>query len=83
MSNPVDDGKRLFNPSRLKLARIRRKLTLKELAEKMGLSNRIVIEYEKAYCLYEPTPETVQAYARALKYPESFFSGMTLKQSIH
>jgi hypothetical protein len=34
MSNPVDDGKRLFNPSRLKLARIRRKLTLKELAEK-------------------------------------------------
>lgn len=73
MSNPVDDGKRLFNPSRLKLARIRRKLTLKELAEKMGLSSRIVIEYEKAYCLYEPTPETVQAYARALKYPESFF----------
>ena len=49
MSNPVDDGKRLFNPSRLKLARIRRKLTLKELAEKMGLSSRIVIEYEKAY----------------------------------
>ncbi|WP_447742361.1 helix-turn-helix domain-containing protein [Enterobacter asburiae] len=75
MSNPVDDGKRLFNPSRLKLARIRRKLTLKELAEKMGLSSRIVIEYEKAYCLYEPTPETVQAYARALKYPESFFFG--------
>ncbi|ENP0421786.1 ImmA/IrrE family metallo-endopeptidase [Edwardsiella piscicida] len=75
MSNLVNNGKRLFNPSRLKLARIRRKLTLKELAERMGLSNRIVIEYEKAYCLYEPTQETVQAYVNALKYPESFFFG--------
>lgn len=75
MSHTIDEGRRLFNPSRLKLARIRRKLTLKELAELMGLSSRIVIEYEKEYCLYEPTPETVAAYSRALKYPESFFFG--------
>lgn len=75
MINPDEDGRRLFNPSRLKLARIRRKLTLKELAEQMGLSSRIVIEYEKDYCLYEPTPETVAAYSKALNYPESFFFG--------
>lgn len=75
MSNTFHDSKRLFNPTRLRLARIRRKLTLKELAERTGLSNRIVIEYEKSYCLYEPTPETVNAYASALKYPKSFFFG--------
>ncbi|EBG2007592.1 MULTISPECIES: helix-turn-helix domain-containing protein [unclassified Enterobacter] len=73
------DNKRLFNPSRLKLARIRRKLTLKELAEATGLSSRIVIEYEKAYCLYEPTPATVSAYSQALRYPESFFFGDDLE----
>lgn len=73
------ENKRLFNPSRLKLARIRRKLTLKELAEATGLSSRIVIEYEKAYCLYEPTTATVAAYAQALRYPESFFFGDDLE----
>ncbi|HHL4378385.1 TPA: helix-turn-helix domain-containing protein [Escherichia coli] len=75
MSNTVDDVKRLFNPSRLKLARIRRKLTLAELARRTGLSSRIVIEYEKDYCLYAPTAETVRAYASALSYPEAFFFG--------
>ncbi|EGO9687755.1 XRE family transcriptional regulator [Escherichia coli] len=75
MSNTVDDVKRLFNPSRLKLARIRRKLTLTELARRTGLSSRIVIEYEKDYCLYAPTAETVRAYASALNYPEAFFFG--------
>jgi len=54
-------------------------LTLKELAEATGLSSRIVIEYEKEYCLYEPTPATVAAYSQALQYPESFFFGDDLE----
>lgn len=69
------EHKKLFNPTRLKLARVRRKMTLKELAEATGLSSRIVIEYEKDYCLYAPTEATVAAYVSALKYPESFFFG--------
>ncbi len=79
MNTSDTENKRLFNPSRLKLARIRRKLTLKELAEATGLSSRIVIEYEKEYCLYEPTPATVAAYSKALHYPESFFFGDDLE----
>lgn len=59
MSNPVDDGKRLLiHPGSSWHGSDA--TDPKELAEKMGLSSRIVIEYEKAYCLYEPTPETVQ-----------------------
>ncbi|EKN3571899.1 helix-turn-helix domain-containing protein [Yersinia enterocolitica] len=79
MNTNDKESRRLFNPSRLKLARIRRKLTLKELAEATGLSSRIVIEYEKEYCLYEPTPATVIAYSKALNYPESFFFGDDLE----
>ncbi|KEY59872.1 ImmA/IrrE family metallo-endopeptidase [Serratia sp. DD3] len=79
MNTNDKENRRLFNPSRLKLARIRRKLTLKELAEVTGLSSRIIIEYEKSYCLYEPTPATVAAYSKALHYPESFFFGDDLE----
>ena len=82
MSNPVDDGKRLFNPSRLKLARIRRKLTLKELAEKMGLSSRIVIEYEKPIAYMNPRQRR-SSVRRGSEIPRVLFSGMMLKQSIH
>lgn len=69
------ENRKLFNPSRLRLARIRRKMTLKELAEATGLSSRIIIEYEKEYCLYAPTDATISAYVNTLKYPESFFFG--------
>lgn len=62
-----------FNPSRLKLARTRRQLTLKALAEKVGMSSRMVSEHEKDYCKHVPQEETVEAFSRALNYPASFF----------
>lgn len=64
-----------FNPSRLKLARIRRGLTMIALADKAGLSSRMVGEYEKDYCLYEPSEQTISAFVEVLKYPAEFFFG--------
>lgn len=62
-----------FNPSRLKLARNRRKLTLKALAESVGLTSRMVSEYEKDYCEHSPPEHTVEAFSQALGYPSEFF----------
>jgi Zn-dependent peptidase ImmA (M78 family) len=61
-----------FNPKRLKLARVRKLYTLKALAEKIGLSSRMVAEYEKKYCSYIPKEETIAAYEMALGYPRKF-----------
>ena len=62
-----------FNPARLKLARTRRLLTLKALSEKVGLSARMVSEYEKDYCASIPPEETIVAFEQALNYPRKFF----------
>lgn len=62
-----------FNPSRLKLARTRRQLTFKALAEKVRLTPRMVSEYEKEYCTSVPPQATIEAFASALNYPETFF----------
>jgi Zn-dependent peptidase ImmA (M78 family) len=62
-----------FNPSRLKLARMRKQFTLKKLAEKVGLTSRMVAEYEKDYCTYVPPQDTVNAFSLALDYPADFF----------
>jgi len=62
-----------FNSERLKLARTRRLLTLKALAEKVGLSARMVSEYEKDYCVSSPPEETISAFEHALNYPRQFF----------
>ncbi len=62
-----------FNHSRLKLARIRRKLTLTELAKRVGLTSRMVSEYEKDYCESVPPPSTIEAFSKALDYPSGFF----------
>ena len=61
-----------FNPSRLKLARTRRQLTFKALANEVGLTPRMVSEYEKDYCISEPPEMTVEAFSRALNYPPEF-----------
>ncbi|ARP37974.1 helix-turn-helix domain-containing protein [Vibrio cyclitrophicus] len=61
-----------FNPSRLKLARTRRQLTFKTLASEVGLTPRMVSEYEKDYCNSEPPEATVEAFSRALNYPPEF-----------
>ncbi|CAG9296313.1 helix-turn-helix domain-containing protein [Celerinatantimonas diazotrophica] len=62
-----------FNPARLRLARLRRQYTLKLLAEKVGLSTKMVSEYEKEPCRYNPPEETLSAFAVALNYPKEFF----------
>jgi Zn-dependent peptidase ImmA (M78 family)/transcriptional regulator with XRE-family HTH domain len=63
----------MFNPARLVLARHRRKLTKKELAELARVSDKTIIRYESGGT--EPTPENLASIARALEFPESFFTG--------
>ncbi|MFT5082761.1 MAG: Zn-dependent peptidase ImmA (M78 family)/transcriptional regulator with XRE-family HTH domain [Lentisphaeria bacterium] len=62
-----------FAPDRLRLARKRRQLTLKALSESVGLTPRMVGEYEKDYCTSIPPKDTVDAFAKALGYPIAFF----------
>lgn len=71
-----------FNPSRLKLARTRRGLTMTALAKKAGLSLRMIVDYEKDYCLYEPSEQTIASFVDVLKYPADFSSVKILNQLI-
>ena len=63
----------MFNPSRLSLARQRRRLTAKALAEAAGISPVTVTRLETGG--NEPEPTTVDALAAALAYPAAFFFG--------
>lgn len=63
-----------INSSRLKIARSRRKMSLKALSEATDLTTRIISAYENGKSSYVPKPETITAIANALKYPESFFT---------
>jgi Zn-dependent peptidase ImmA (M78 family)/DNA-binding XRE family transcriptional regulator len=67
------DDRAMFNPSRLSLARKRRRLTSKRFAELIGMSPVTVTRLEKAN--NEPEPETVDAIAKALGFPREFFYG--------
>ena len=60
-----------FTPSRLVLARKRKGITKKELAEKAGISVRSLTAYEAE--LQEPTPLTLARLADALGFPVEFF----------
>lgn len=64
---------KLFNASRLKLARERRKMTFKSLAEHCGISSKMVSLYEKNSDEYQPTESTVEKISRALGFPKDFF----------
>lgn len=64
----------MFNRNRLALARKRRQLTKKELAELAGITQITLTRLEKNQTT-EPTEETVKALAHALKYPVDFFFG--------
>lgn len=61
----------MFNAGRLSLARMRRRLTGKGLAEKAGISAVTVSRLENGENL--PDDETVEKLADALAYPTSFF----------
>ncbi len=67
-----------FNPDRLSLARKRRKLTQKELAEKAGLSPVTVSRLMGS--LREPEDDTLWALANALDFPLEFFYGNSIDE---
>ncbi len=62
-----------FNPSRLDLARRRRGLTKTVLAERAGISTRILTAY--AMLEKDPSAETVAQLSQVLSFPTSFFYG--------
>ncbi|MBC8723222.1 ImmA/IrrE family metallo-endopeptidase [Paraburkholderia sp. 31.1] len=61
----------MFNAKRFSLARRRRGMTKREIAERIGVSERSVSAYEKGD--QEPEPSNVQRIATALGFPEAFF----------
>lgn len=63
----------MFNHNRLSLARIRRKLTKKGLAEAIGVDQKTIIRYESGEIT--PPPESLSILARTLRFPENFFEG--------
>ncbi len=68
----------MFNPSRLALARRRRRLMGKALAELVGVSPVTISRLERAS--NEPDPGTVDAIARVLGFPREFFFGDDLEE---
>lgn len=65
-----------FNPARLGIARRRRRMTSKALADMVGISPVTITRHETGQ--NEPEPDTIKAFARALKFPEEFFFGDTI-----
>lgn len=64
----------MFNPARLSVARKRRQMTKKLLAEKANISQLTLTRIENGDTL-EPEEETISSLAKALSYPEQFFYG--------
>ena len=63
----------MFNPSRLTLARKRRRFSKKELAEAVGVTPHSVLRYETGEI--EPTDEVIARLSDTLKFPADFFFG--------
>jgi Zn-dependent peptidase ImmA (M78 family)/DNA-binding XRE family transcriptional regulator len=63
----------MFTPSRLTVARERRRLSKKALAESVEVSPHTILRYEAGEI--EPTEEVVSRLSQVLGFPESFFSG--------
>lgn len=68
----------MFNCSRLSLARRRRGLTKKQLAENAGLDPRSITAFENNE--FPPSSETIERIAATLGFPLSFFSGDDLDE---
>lgn len=64
---------KIFNSSRLKLARERRKFTYKVLAERCGMSSKMVSLYENFPNEHEPTESAVDKLSSALGFSKDFF----------
>lgn len=67
-----------FTPSRLSLARRRRGITKKELAEAADVSTRSLSEYESGN--QAPTHRTLERLSAALDFPQEFFCGDDLDE---
>jgi Zn-dependent peptidase ImmA (M78 family)/DNA-binding Xre family transcriptional regulator len=69
----------IFNCTKLALARKRRQLTKKELAEKSGITAVTLTRLETGKTT-DPAPETIAALAASLCYPSDFFFGESLEE---
>lgn len=67
-----------MNPSRLSVARRKRGLTKKKLAETADFGQRTITAYERGEI--PASPEAVERLARALRFPTSFFYGEDLDE---
>jgi Zn-dependent peptidase ImmA (M78 family)/DNA-binding XRE family transcriptional regulator len=67
-----------MNPKRFSFARRRRGLTKKSLADAVGSSTRAISAYEAGE--RTPSNETVQQFAKALRFPLEFFYGDDLDE---
>jgi Zn-dependent peptidase ImmA (M78 family)/DNA-binding XRE family transcriptional regulator len=63
----------MFSPGRLTLARQRRKLTKKGLADALGLDQKTIIRYEAGEVT--PPDDALRAVSRFLQFPVEFFLG--------
>lgn len=63
----------MFNPLRLTLARKRRGMKKRELAERIGLTEKSISNYEAAS--QEPESSTLRRLSEVLRFPEEFFFG--------
>lgn len=66
----------MFNPTRLSLARKRRRLSKSGLAAKIGVSLRSITGFERGE--FEPSDETLTRTASVLEFPIEWFSGPDL-----
>lgn len=70
----------MFNPSRLTLARRRRGMTKIRLAQALGLTPRSISGFEARDIA--PSPETIAALGRELRFPPEFFHGSDLDEPL-
>lgn len=61
-----------FEPNSLKVARYRKQLSKKDLAELIGVKPRAITGFESGE--YEPSSESLKAISSATGFPEPFFS---------
>jgi Zn-dependent peptidase ImmA (M78 family)/DNA-binding XRE family transcriptional regulator len=67
---------RTVNPSRLELARRRRGVSMRRLAELIGVEPRTISAYEKGE--FSPSSDTLARLASKLRFPIEFFHGADL-----
>ena len=64
-----------FDGTRLRLARMRRRMTQRQLGEIVGVDPRTIKYHESDENEREPTPAVADAIAKALGFPVAFFTG--------